>query len=36
MWLKHPKNIDKYYRKKPISPTMGAYALLYQYIDGNI
>lgn len=37
MWLKDHKNLDQsIIEKSHISPTMGEYALLYHYIDGNI
>lgn len=37
MWLKDPKNIDQsIIEKTHISPPVGAYALFYQFIDGNI
>lgn len=37
MWLEDSNNIDQsIIEKSHISPTIGAYAPLYQYVDVNI
>lgn len=37
MWLEESNNIDEsIIEKSHISPTIGTYALFYQYIDDNI